>query len=158
MIPRPVRNNNPGDLESGANWRGLMPAEKLSSEQRAEPRFAVFAAPEWGFRALAMLLHTYQVAHGDGTVEKIITRFAPPLENDTAAYISDIAWALQVAPASLLDLASRARMAALVKAIARHETGGWEPYWQDAQLERGLDLAGFPPYPTSPAASSQAAA
>jgi hypothetical protein len=141
MIPRPVRNNNPGDLEAGAAWQGLMPAERMTPLQQRE-RFAVFETPEWGFRALCVLLRNYQQLHGAGTVAEIIGRFAPPNENNTAAYIAEVAGAMNVTPLQALDLSDPARLFALAKAITRQETGSWEPYWQDAQLQSGIVLAG----------------
>ena len=141
MIPRPVRNNNPGDLQAGAPWAGLMPTERLTPLQQHE-RFAVFETPEWGFRALCIVLRNYQRLHGANNVAEIIGRFAPPEENNTAAYIAEVAGAMNVAATQALDLGDPARLFALAKAITREETGSWEPYWQDAQLQSGIAMAG----------------
>lgn len=142
MIPRPARNNNPGDLDGGDHWQGLMPVDRLTDQQKNE-RFAVFSAPEWGFRALVVLLRNYQTLYKANTVSKIIDHFAPPVENNTAAYKAFVAGECGVHIDDVIDQSQRPVMFKLAKAIAHDETGSWEPYWTDAELNKGLDLAGF---------------
>src|SRR5207248_4673070 len=87
VIPRSVRNNNPGNIgRTHIAWEGLATPDEMTPEQQEETRFAVFSAPEWGFRALARDLHSKWV-RGLDTIRKIITVYAPPSENDTEAYI-----------------------------------------------------------------------
>ena len=50
--PRGIRNNNPGNLDKGAPWQGLV-------NNSSEPRFCTFKDPVWGIRALAVTLITY---------------------------------------------------------------------------------------------------
>lgn len=140
MIPRPARNNNPGDLEAGDHWQGLMPAAQLTDVQKHE-RFAVFSAPKWGFRALAVLLHNYAALYGCDTVRKIVNRFAPPTENNTNAYVDFVSHALDVWFDDHIDVTNQTTLFALCKAIATFETGSWAPYWTDEQLADGIRLA-----------------
>lgn len=142
MLPRAVRNNNPGNMDAGP-WQGVLTREQMTPEQRAEPRFAVFQSPEWGFRAMAKQLRVYEIAHHCNTVRQFINRWAPPVENDTGAYVADVAAAVGVKPDDIIDVNQHARMFAMCKAITRHETGSWEPYWNDDQLTKGLALAGI---------------
>lgn len=142
MIPRPVRNNNPFDLDGGDHWQGLMPVEKLTDQQKHE-RFAVFETPEWGFRAGVVLLRNYKILYGLNTPAKIIGRFAPPNENNTQAYAAEFAHALGIAPDDVLDITNPTTMFTGSKIITRVETGSWEPYWNDQQLIRGMQLAGM---------------
>ena len=88
-LPRGVRNNNPGNIDRTAvAWQG----EDRSSEAiKREPRFCVFLTPQAGFRALANTLLTYQRKHGLRTVKEIINRWAPLAENDTGAYVRQVA-------------------------------------------------------------------
>ncbi len=81
--PRGVRNHNPGNIERDARtrWQG-------QAARQSDPRFVVFTAPEWGIRAMARVLITYQDRHGCNTVAKIINRWAPPGENATSAYVA----------------------------------------------------------------------
>jgi hypothetical protein len=143
MTPRSVRNSNPGNLRKGEPWQGLMPADQMTPEQRAETSFAVFKEPKWGFRALAILLRNYHTMYGLSTVRQIINRFAPTNENDTNSYINHVAEQIGVAPDDKIDSSRRIISFHLCKAIAKHETGSWEPYWTDTCLADGLDLAGL---------------
>lgn len=137
-LPRAVRNNNPGNIDRTATaWQG---EDRSAEARRREPRFAVFHAPEWGFRAIARTLRTYRERHGLVTVRGIINRWAPPNENDTGAYVAVVARAVGVKPDDVVDVTKIAHAFPLVKAIARHEAGG--DYWPDDVIRRGLDLAG----------------
>ena len=71
--------NNPGNIEIGQEYAGE------TGEVYAE-RFSIFDSKEMGIRALAKDLNT-KIKRFDGDVEKIITQYAPPNENDTKAYI-----------------------------------------------------------------------
>jgi hypothetical protein len=150
---RAVRNNNPGNIERGAKWQGLMPAAEMTPDQSAESRFAVFKSPKWGFRALAITLITYQDKRraADGsiidTVEEAISRWAPPSENDTESYVRQVCRLTGFDRRDRLDFHSRADLAPLAKAIATHECGGW--FFDDKDLDAGLRLAGVEEPPDS---------
>lgn len=113
---RGERNNNPGNIRlSGTQWQGQV--------QGADPAFATFATPEAGIRALAKLLKNYAARYGLRTVRKIITRWAPPTENDTAAYVASVAAALGVGPDQQIDVTNPETLQRLTAAIIRHENG-----------------------------------
>lgn len=139
LIVRAVRNNNPGNLNAGDHWQGLLPRAQMSMEQAAEDRFAVFAAPKWGFRAMARVLLNYQRIHHLSCIGQFIARFAPPSENSTAAYALAVAHAVGVAINTPADFTKPDLLAALCKAIATHECGGW--YFHDADLNEGVAMA-----------------
>ncbi len=140
---RGIRNNNPGNIDrSPANkWQGRMQREQMTAAQREERRFEVFAAPAWGIRAICVLLISYQDKHGLKDVRGIINRWAPPVENDTGAYVNQVALALRVRPDEFINVHEYRRMRPLVEAIIRHENGG-NPYSADV-IEEGLRLAGI---------------
>ena len=78
-----MRGNNPGNIRrvQGTPWVGeIIPTPWV-------PGFVVFDTLENGYRAMFILLNSY-LARGYNTIEKIITRWAPPTENNTAAYIN----------------------------------------------------------------------
>lgn len=78
------RNNNPGNLEDGAFTRsqpGYLPGGG---------RFAAFSTLEQG-RAAREKLMFESPSYKDLTLEQAITRYAPPHENDTSRYISELA-------------------------------------------------------------------
>lgn len=123
--PRGIRNNNPGNIDrNSTKWQGMAP------DQSGDPRFVVFAAPVWGLRALGKVLLTYYRTHGLDTPAKIIGRWAPPQENDTAAYARQVADALGVGVDDQIDLQDPATLARIVPAIVRHENGQ-QPYSAD---------------------------
>lgn len=139
---RAVRNNNPGNIEKGSPWQGLMPASEMTPDQADEQRFCVFQSPKWGFRALARVLIAYQDKHNIRTIAGVITRWAPTSENDTKAYINHVCKLTERAFNEAMDFHNYADLAPLVKAIATHECGGW--FFDDDDLDAGLQLAGVP--------------
>ncbi|NKE43596.1 structural protein [Roseomonas frigidaquae] len=139
---RGYRNRNPGNIDyvPANRWQGQIGLGDtwLPVERR---RFARFESHEYGIRALAMLLTTYQDRHGLRTVRGIINRWAPPKENDTSAYVRGVAAALGVDPDQVIDLHRYETMRPMVEAIIRHELGGL-PY-APAVIDEGLRRAGL---------------
>lgn len=136
--PRGVRNNNPGNIDrSSTVWQG---EDRSAAARQREPRFCVFTSAEFGFRALAKVLLTYQKDHGLRTVRAVINRWAPPVENDTNAYVREVAKAVGVEPDTRIDVMQFRTTFALAKAIARHENGG--NFWPDATIAKGVEMAG----------------
>ena len=136
---RAVRNNNPGNIDRGQNWQGLMPVSRMTPEQRAEPRFCVFEDAACGFRAMILILGSYHRRLKDFTVRSIISTWAPPGENNTQAYIDHVCALTGFSPDTPLE-PNVGTLRALVKAISTHEIGEW--YFNDQDLDRGLVLAG----------------
>lgn len=83
-VPLALRNNNPLNIRysSGNKWIGQTGKNK---------GFAVFSDMVYGWRAAIILLVKYQRT-GYDTIRKIVTRWAPPSENDTEAYIRDVCY------------------------------------------------------------------
>lgn len=135
---RGYRNRNPGNIEHVPTnkWQGL-------AEPPSDGRFCRFTGHEYGLRALAVLLITYQDRHGLRTLRDIIARWAPPAENDTAAYLAAVARRIGVGPDDPLDLHRHDRLRPLVEAIVAHECAGL--VYSAAVLDRALTLAGLPP-------------
>jgi hypothetical protein len=114
--PRSVRNNNPGNLKASPFTQGLPGYSGTDSGG-----FAVFDSPQSGASAQGALLGSY-MDRGINTVAKIINRWAPPGDNnDTAAYIANVAKALNINPG---DTLTKAAIPALQAAISRQEHGG----------------------------------
>ena len=133
MAARGIRNNNPGNIRHGEKWEGL-------SDKQTDSSFCIFVSPEYGIRALAKVLLTYYKKYQLNTVKKIISRYAPPNENETESYIKSVANQLGVASDEVIDLSSVAVLAVLLRAIIRHENGE-QPY-SDEQILKGIHLAG----------------
>ncbi len=124
-LPQP----QPGQYRppAGQSLAGLddPPIEPAPPGGRA--RFARFVSHEYGIRALALLLTTYQDRHGLRTIRGIVTRWAPGAENDTEAYIAAVARRMDRHPRAELDLHRHEDLRPLVEAIIVHELGG-NPY------------------------------
>lgn len=142
-IPRGIRNNNPGNIRwSNDQWKGLIPKDQASDKS-----FCVFRTPEYGIRAMTRILRRYTQYPGIpnvgkpniDTVREIISRWAPPNENNTEAYIQSVAKSVGVAANSPIDVFDNAIMLKLLKAIIAHENGR-QPY-TDAQILAGINLA-----------------
>lgn len=130
---RGERNNNPGNIDRTATkWQG-------QSADQPDSRFVKFDAPEWGIRAIARTLFTYRDKHGLKTIRKIINRWAPPVENDTGAYVSAVANQVGVDPDVEIDLDNPVLLVRLVRAIIRHENG--RCVYADPIVEEGVRRA-----------------
>jgi hypothetical protein len=132
MTPRGIRNNNPGNIRSkpGTVWVGSVGVDDLG--------FVRFDSEENGIRALARVLMNYQAMHGLKTLRKMISRWAPSIENDTEAYVESVCKACNASPDSPYTL-TPARTRDLVKAIIKHENG-LQPY-DEATITTGVDRA-----------------
>lgn len=141
--PRGIRNNNPGNIEKGNDkWQGLDP-----KPAEIDTRFAQFKDPSWGIRALAVILINYQDKYNLRTIEKIIARWAPSIENNTTGYISGVAIATGLKSDQVLDLHTYDHLRPLVEAIIRHECGKGplstlNTWYDDATIDVALQRAG----------------
>lgn len=110
---RGIRNNNPGNIRWSAanNWRGQVGKDSGG--------FVIFDDPLNGLRASARLIKN-KLAKGQTTIAALIATWAPPNENNTAAYIATVARALGVDARAPL---TAAHVPALLAAIVQHENG-----------------------------------
>ncbi len=134
QIPQGIRNNNLGNIRWGANWKGL---KKDGKEQ--DPSFCVFTNAVYGIRALAKVLKNYQRLYGLNTPRKIISRYAPPNENQTLAYIQSVACQLNITPDDKVNLSEIGTLTVFVKAIIRYENG-IQPYSTET-IQKGIILS-----------------
>lgn len=133
-VPRGIRNHNPGNIDrTGEKWQGM------AADQSGDKRFVVFTAPEWGIRALAKVLRNYGKKYNIRTVQGVISRWAPANENDTAAYVAQVARAIGVKPGDSINLEAPSVLLPLVTAIIRHENGQ-QPY-AEAVIREGIRRA-----------------
>jgi len=129
-VPRGIRNNNPGNIRHGSAWRGL-------SKDQTDDSFCVFDDPVMGLRALGKVLINYERLHGFNTVNGIINRYAPPVENDTNSYAEHVANKLGVGLDEEIDVS--VYLDDLMSAIVKHENGQ-QPYTA-AQIAHAANLA-----------------
>ncbi|MDR1947605.1 MAG: structural protein [Desulfovibrio sp.] len=129
-IPRGIRNNNPGNIRHGDKWQGLSPDQPDSA-------FCSFTTAEYGIRALGKVLLNYQAKHNLNTVRGLISRWAPPNENNTTAYVAGVARFLGVDPDAKITVAEH--LLPLTRAIIQHENGQ-QPYSDDV-IAKGVGMA-----------------
>lgn len=130
IIPRGIRNNNPGNL----NYAGQPGATK---ETGPGGRFAVFGTMEEGIAALGKQLQL-DAKRGLDSVRKIINKYAPPSENDTEAYIKSVTGRMGVGEGAHLDLSNPTTLNAMIKAIIAVENGPKAASLVGPQIDRGL--------------------
>jgi len=83
MTPRGIRNNNPLNIRHSSDvFQGEI--------KGIDKSFKTFESMPYGYRAAFVTLATY-LSKGHNTIEKIVAKWAPPTENNTESYISNVA-------------------------------------------------------------------
>jgi hypothetical protein len=114
-VTRGIRNRNPGNIRAGQGFLGEAGADKDG--------YAIFKDEMYGIRAIAVDLLTKFRKRGLVTIRAIISRYAPPNENDTQAYIDAVARDMKRGPDDELTLTNVAQLVGMVRAIIVHENG-----------------------------------
>lgn len=84
IMPRGMRNNNPGNLvRTNIPWEGKIPHDKST-----DSKFEQFNYYWQGVRAMLKDMINDMTQDGDNTIRKLIYRYAPPMENRTDDYIA----------------------------------------------------------------------
>lgn len=105
--------NNPFNIRKGSSrW--------LGSISKQGDKFESFDTLEHGIRAFFIIMRSYSIKYGRNTIRSIITRFAPPSENNVDAYINFISNAIKKAPDD--QLKSCLDYIALAKFMAFYES------------------------------------
>lgn len=132
-MSRGLRNNNPGNIRlSPTTYRGEVPS--------TDKAFKAFESMAWGYRAMFVLLHTYQKRHGLKTIRQMINRYAPPNENHTEVYINKVSEWSGVGADGNITTTNKDVMTPIVAAMSRMENGvpavmsevneGWELFME----------------------------
>ena len=130
---RGVRNNNPGNIRYVASQKWL-------GQIGHDGAFVKFDTMENGTRALARLLKNYYNKHNAKSIAAIINRWAPPIENNTGAYIDAVSESVGYPSNNDMDAATFAnKLPRIMSAIARHENG--KNVLSLAMSQRGVSLA-----------------
>jgi hypothetical protein len=117
QLPRGIRNNNPGNLvKTAIPWKG-----KIPHAQNTDSRFEQFENIGWGVRAMAMDILS-DIKKGKNTLRTLITEYAPPSENDTAAYINSVSKQTGLQPDEKIKTTPDI-LAAIINAKIRVENG-----------------------------------
>lgn len=130
-MARGLANCNPGNIrQTPQRYRGEVRPSR-------DPAFKQFETMAWGYRAIFVVLDTYRVRHGLHTIAGMITRWAPPAENRTDAYIKAVANRTGIAEDAPVDTRDRRTMVPIAAAISRVENGVAADM---AQVEKGWEL------------------
>lgn len=122
--PIGMRNNNPGNLRpSFPPWIG---------QTGSDNNFCTFSDLSYGLRAMAIDLSNKIENDGLDTIVSIITKYAPPSENDTQSYINAVVASTGWDPNAPIVLNS-SNLAALMQAQIQVEQGS--PYAQMITLD-----------------------
>lgn len=118
LLPRGYRNNNPVNIRiSGNNWRG-----KVSPN--TDGAFEQFIDLVHGYRAALVLLRGKgYISGGNNTIRKIITKFAPANENNTAGYIQRVSQLSGIDPDEVISKNDRSRLCNILYAMSTVENG-----------------------------------
>lgn len=116
MIPRGIRNNNPLNIRRGTNWLGL-------SKTQNDLSFCQFNSLTYGLRAGLIIIRTYMQKYKLTSVHAIVSRWAPPSENNTDAYVKSVSSMMKIHALQTFDFGDRGRIVALVSAMCKVETG-----------------------------------
>lgn len=137
-MSRGLRNNNPGNIRiSGVKYQG----EVQPSHDKAFKQFETMA---YGYRAMFMLLYTYQKKRRLNTIREMISVYAPPEDNNhTEEYIGMVAKRSGVGADSRITTTNRDVMIPIVAAMSRVENGvsavmadvneGWNLFIKDVK-------------------------
>lgn len=121
ITPRGIRNNNPLNIRKGSDWKG----ERADQQDKA---FEEFTSMEYGIRAGFIILRKYMTGYNGltqkfNTIEKMISRWAPAVENNTVAYISQVSKMTGIPATLKISFAQRSFMVAIVDAMIFVECG-----------------------------------
>ena len=130
-----IRNNNPLNIRRGkSGWKGEV---RLGTPPNGGDRgglFCRFVSIEWGIRAAFVLLHTYATKYGANCIRDIISKWAPPTENNTEQYIKNVCnWT----GFGGLQKLTESDWPSLVQAMGRQECG---IVLDEGVIQRGFDL------------------
>lgn len=137
VFPTGILLNNPGNIRhSDDEWYG-------KTRFQNNKKFVRFSQPLYGIRALMKTLKTYEQIHGIHTINSIIKRWAPSVENNTSAYIIDVCDRTGIPQHVLIDITDKNVMIKLAKAIVIHENGVGAPlinWYSDSLYAQAADM------------------
>lgn len=117
IVPRGIRNNNPGNIEDGGF------ARSQPGYVGNDGRFAQFDSPQAGHDAQVSLLGNY-AKQGIDTIGGVVSRWAPTSDgNDVAGYAKFVAGRIGIGPNDKVDLSDPSMRSRIATAMAEFENG-----------------------------------
>lgn len=138
--PRGLRNCNPGNIRKGVKpYVGEIVPSK-------DDEFRQFTTMAYGYRAMFVILYTYQRRYGLSTIAAMIERYAPAIENHTEAYINAVSEWSGVPATGRVTATNGDVMVPIVAAMSRVENGvfanmhevveGWDLFIADFRAHK----------------------
>lgn len=139
-LTRGIRNNNPGNLRFVAlnNWVGKIPYVQNTDTDKA---FEQFTDIKYGIRAMLRVVIN-NIDKGNDTITKIISRYAPPSENDTKAYINSVSKTCGLQPDEKIKNVDAVFLITIARAIIKNEVGKDALYVLDSDIQDAIDNIG----------------
>lgn len=133
-LSRGYRNNNPLNIRysSSNNWLGKV-------TPNTDGVFEQFQSMEYGYRAALYLIRKY-ISQGYTTIRQIVTKWAPPSENDTASYIAHVEQYAGISADYKISQWDENALVSIVAAMARIENGPVAGQPICSQIESGYNL------------------
>jgi hypothetical protein len=135
---RGMRNNNPGNVRESKGDSTAWVGERATDDDSA---FEEFTEMKYGVRAAAVVFRNYQRLYGLHTIRGLVSRWAPPSENDTPAYIAAVAARTHINADTSIDLSNHEVMFDFLRAIFRHENGLPAEAIPDDTINQGIRIA-----------------
>ena len=118
MTARGLRNNNPGNIRINDD---LFHGEIRPSKDKSFKQFTTMA---YGYRAMFKILSNYYKNYKLDTIRKIISRWAPPKENHTEAYVKAVSDYAGIPADDPININDREQMIRIVAGMSMVENGG----------------------------------
>lgn len=117
-LPRGLRNNNPGNIRINGD---LFQGEIRPSKDKSFKQFETMA---YGYRAMFVILRNYIRNYKLDTIRKMITRWAPPEDNNhTEAYIKAVSDYAGIPADDPININDREQMIRIVAGMSKVENG-----------------------------------
>jgi hypothetical protein len=134
-LPLGIRNNNPGNIRYNIlnQWTGQTGQEK---------GYAKFSAPQYGYRAMFLLLKRYINSYGLKTINQIGPRWAPSSENNTAAWSRNVATFSGIDINAPINPTNPLQMINLARGITAAENGSsFAQYFGNEAISTGWSMS-----------------
>lgn len=120
-VPRGIRNNNPLNIRKGSKWKGERPIQ-------GDPAFEEFETMQMGIRAGLKLIRNHITGFNGSrpkrnTIQKLISVWAPPSENNTNSYVETVANLVGRYPFDIIYPDDRELICNIARAMAYVECG-----------------------------------
>lgn len=137
-LSRGLRNNNVGNIRAvkSNKWQGKIPIEKNTDAGKS---FEQFVSVAYGIRAMLILIGNY-INGGFNTIEKVINKYAPPVENNTKKYIDYVAKKTGVSKDTVISELDYGMQLNLCRAIIEYENGKDASLILDSDIDEAIDM------------------